>query len=156
MLWPSIGPLEIVRRCQNCIVIFAWIWRGGGQKWLTRKIPKSKDQESLDHQNLYESGLTFYQIEWRGLSSEYLSACTEKCIFQYFQASQLNPHRGGALGPSMKISCIGNILANLSTISIPRDSRDTRPYLHRVQDQPWSYNGPYRAPKRDLKMFKKF
>ena len=107
MLWPSIGPLEIVRRCQNCIVIFAWIWRGGGQKSLTRKIPKSKDQESLDLQNLYESGLTFYQNEWRGLSSEYLSACTEKCIFQYFQASQLNPHRGGAIGPSMKISCRG-------------------------------------------------
>ena len=37
--------------------------RGGGQKSLTRKIPKSKDQESLDLENLYESGLIFYQNE---------------------------------------------------------------------------------------------
>ena len=35
------------------------------------------------------------------------------------------------------------------------DSRDTRPYLHSVQDQPWSFNGPYRAPKIDLLIFEK-
>ena len=39
--------------------------------------------------------------------------------------------------------------------NIPRDSRDTRPYLHSVQDQPWSFNGPYRAPNMDLMIFEK-
>ena len=33
--------------------------------------------------------------------------------------------------------------------------RDTRPYLHRVQDQPQSFNGPYRAPEMDLMIFAK-
>ena len=32
---------------------------------------------------------------------------------------------------------------------------DTRPYLHRVQDQPWSFNGPDRAPKMDLMILEK-
>ena len=31
----------------------------------------------------------------------------------------------------------------------------TRPYLHRVQELPWSFNGPYRAPKLDLMVFEK-
>ena len=96
MLWLSIGPLEVVRRRTTLPKLYCNIcMRGGGQKSLTRKIPKSKDQESLDLQNLYESELTFYQNEWGGLSSKYLSACNEKCILQYFQASKLNPHRGG-------------------------------------------------------------
>ena len=34
-------------------------------------------------------------------------------------------------------------------------SRDTRPYLHRVQDKPWSFDGPYRVPKLDLMVFEK-
>ena len=34
--------------------------------------------------------------------------------------------------------------------------KDTRPYLNRVQEKPWSFNGPYRAPKRDLKIFENF
>ena len=40
--------------------------------------------------------------------------------------------------------------------NIPRDFRDTRPCLHRVQDHPLSYNGPCRAPERDLKIFENF
>ena len=40
--------------------------------------------------------------------------------------------------------------AHLATKNIPGEFRDTRPYLHRVQDQPWPFNGPFRAPNRDL------
>ena len=39
--------------------------------------------------------------------------------------------------------------------NIPRDSRDTRPYFHRVQDQPWAFNGPYRAPNINVRIFEK-
>ena len=35
------------------------------------------------------------------------------------------------------------------------DTRDTRPYLHSVQDHPWSFNGPYTAPEMDLMIFAK-
>ena len=34
------------------------------------------------------------------------------------------------------------------------ESTDTRYMVHRVQVQPWSFNGPYRAPKRDQRIFK--
>ena len=36
--------------------------------------------------------------------------------------------------------------------SIPWYSRDTIADLHRVQDQPSSFNRPYRAPKMDFKI----
>ena len=44
----------------------------------------------------------------------------------------------------------------LATENTPKDSREARPYLHRVQDQPWSFNGPYRPPKRELKILETF
>ena len=34
-------------------------------------------------------------------------------------------------------------------------TQDHTSILHRVQDQPWSFNGPYRAPKMDLMIFEK-
>ena len=43
----------------------------------------------------------------------------------------------------------------IATKNIPKDSRDTRPYLHSVQDHPWSFNGPYTAPEMDLMIFEK-
>ena len=43
----------------------------------------------------------------------------------------------------------------LSNKNIPRDSRDTRPYLHSVQDHPWSFNGPYTALEVVLMFFAK-
>ena len=58
--------------------------------------------------------------------------------------------------PPEKINYIGYIFGFYATNNIPRDSRDTRPYLHRVQGQPWSFDGPYGAPKRDLTIFENF
>ena len=64
---------------------------------------------------------------------------------------------GGAQCAHQRKSTIkGYIFESKATKKIPRDSWNTGPYLNRVQDQPWSYSGPYRAPKRDLKMFKNF
>ena len=34
------------------------------------------------------------------------------------------------------------------------DSKDTIADLHRVKDQPWAFNGPYRVPKMDLMISK--
>ena len=39
--------------------------------------------------------------------------------------------------------------------NIPRGFWHTRPYLHRVQEQPFSFNRPYRAPNSDLMIFEK-
>ena len=33
--------------------------------------------------------------------------------------------------------------------NISRDSKDTRADSYRVRDQPWSFQGPYRDPKKD-------
>ena len=41
----------------------------------------------------------------------------------------------------------------LQLYNISRDSRETRPALHRVQVQPWSFNGPCTDLTKDLMFF---
>ena len=40
--------------------------------------------------------------------------------------------------------------------NVSRDSRDKKVSPHWVQDQPWSFNGPYRAPKIDFEIVEPF
>ena len=67
--------------------------------------------------------------------------------------SQLIIAGRGAIIIHQTTSCNCHIFAIQATKNILRDSRDTRPYLHRVQEQLWSFNRPYRAPKLDLMVF---
>ena len=57
------------------------------------------------------------------------------------------PHKGN--WPFLLHFCI------LDNKNVSRDSRDTKVDPHWVQDQPWSFNGSYRAPKMDLMIFEK-
>jgi len=36
------------------------------------------------------------------------------------------------------------------------DAKDARTHSYRVTDQPWSFQGPYRVPKTDIKIFENF
>ena len=73
--------------------------------------------------------------------------------------NKLNPHqtdvseslirRRGQICPTKEMAYIGYIFAFYATKMGSSDSGETNVDPHWVQDPPWSFNGPYRAPEID-------
>ena len=77
-------------------------------------------------------------------------SCLTLIIPGYFQN---NLSRRGAQSSSLLKSAVSAIFSHTKQQKTFQGALGTQD--HRVQDQPWSFNGPYRAPNMDLMIFEK-